>query len=344
MRTLTLTLTVLLAASILPAHAAQPRNECWSETMQAGRKIKAIVNNASDIHALRASPAIKHEAAAALRGAVHVFHVVSSIDIRITHNPQLITQPTVAHMLCLAARSAKDYEAALNIDLRAGRRILARRAAGGRHDVALGSHGVGPSARASRDAPRDVNITRDLERSRSLERSHSVTQTRTHAQNYERGASASLERENTLSRNYDAQVNAGVTEGVTHTRQHTMLLSPGEAGPPGYSLTSSRWREVWDLMHDDGYTRAQALKIAGGSAQEQGSPGHRWASRWAARHGMGGMAPPSAAQVRRLVRHTSAAAAAARTSARGDAQAQAKVRSQIQQQRSSIPPVPRGQE
>lgn len=343
MRTLTLTLTVLLAASILPAHAAQPRNECWRETMQAGRKIKAIVNNTSDIHALRASPAIKHEAAAALRGAVHVFHVVSSLDRRIERNPQLITQPTVAHMFCLAARSAKDYEGALIFDLRAGRRILARRRAGGRHDVALGSRGVGPSARASRDAPRDVNITRDLERSRSLERSHSITQTRTHAQNYERDASESTERENTLSRNYDTQATAGVTEGATYTRQRTMLPTPGEAGPPGYSLTSSRWREVWDLMHYSGYTRAQALKIAGGGAQEQDSPGRMWASRWAKAHGLGGMAPPSAAQARRLVRHTSAAAAAARTSARGDGRAQAKVRSQIRQQRAAIPPAPRGQ-
>jgi hypothetical protein len=342
MRNLTLPFILVLAAGILPAHAAPPHSECWRQTMQAGRRIKSIVNNTSDIRALRASPTIRREAAAALRGAVHVFHVVLSLDIRITHNPQLITQPAVTHMFCLSARALKDYESALIVDLRAGRRILARRRAGGRHDVALGSHSVGPSAAARANAQRDVNITHDVEHSNSLEGSHSVTQTRTHAQNYERDASESMDREDTLSRSYNTQVSAGATDGAQYTRQQTMLEAPGAAGPPGYSPSRSHWKEVWYLIHDDGYTRAQALTIAGGGAQEQGSPGRRWVSRWAKEHGLGGMAPPSAAQARRLVRHTHAAAAAACTSARGDAQAQAKVRAQIQQQRSAIPPAPRG--
>ena len=395
MRTLTLTLTVLLAASILPAHSSVAlHGGCWSETMQAGDAIKSIVNNASDIHALRASTTIRREAAAALRGAVHVFHAVSSLNMRIERNPQLITQPAVAHMFCLSSRALKDYEGALIVDLRAGRRILARRAAGGRHDVALGSHGVGPSASGQTSAQRDVNITHDVEHSNSLERSHSVTQTRTRERQYESSADASMSRENTLSRNYDTQATAGATEGATYTRQRAMLASP-DAPPPG-SRRAFREGERWDKAHgvfnrlpprndkqlDSAWARAhglfdvpplppeiaarvgtsfrerikwdedhgviqtppQTIQMAGGGAQEQGSRGRHWVRRWAARHGMGGMAPPSASQVRRLVRHTSAAAAAARTSARGDAQAQAQVRAQIQRQRSSIPPVPRGQE
>ncbi len=384
MRKITLSLSLLLAGLLagpaasasMPA-AARPYLACMHAEFSSLQHIDAILHSSDDSHALQSMPAIEREAMHVASGGRRANHVAVALNQRVSHNPELITQPPIQHMLCLAAHAMHDYSRALRVLVQKGERVEARRnERHGRHDVALGSHGVGPGAPGAR-APQDVNITHDREFSHSRERSHSNTRTRSHKQNYERAASADLSRENTLSRNFSSQTSAVVSEGETVTDSYVTLAPVWEQlAIQNRRRERQRARVEATLDKERGWTpliarRVKALRIMGIShptpAQICGAPatGIMWTHphapcaiaprnnfttqsgsrmrrdvmRWEKEHGLGRMVPPTAAQARRLVQHTRASAAAARASARGNRRAQANVRAQIQQQRSAIPPA-----
>ncbi len=306
-----LTLISFLAAGFLAgpaAAAALPYHTCAGPAIRSYRHIEAIVNNRADIHALRATPAIKREATTIVQGAIRVGHVVVKLDMRITHDPQLITQPQLRAMLCTAAGAMRDYSRALRADVQAGERIE-KHAHARRKDVALGAHGVGPSAGASR-APSAIMYTQsrthDIEASHSVQHSQNNTRSRTRSQQYTRSADRAVEHVSSMSSSLEDRidVNAGRSEIVT---EHQTLLCPAAGCPTGPNA-----------MHE--------LQAAGDCPP----PACLGASD---RPPV--LTPPTREQARRVVEQTRAAARTARAHARGR-QTRTQVRARLRAERARL--------
>ena len=309
----TLILTTLSIAGLLagPASpAAVPRTPCWRAALHSFHQVEAVVHNSSMIHALRASPVIKSQAVAILHGAIRVSHIVASLDMHISRDPHLITQPRVRAMLCTAAGAMRDYSRALRADVQAGERIE-KHAHARRKDVALGAHGVGPSAGASRSAAAVTytqSRTHDIEASHSVQHSQNNTRSRTRSQQYTRSADRAVEHVSSMSHSLEDRidVNAGRSEIVT---EHQTLLCPAAGCPTGPPAMQ---------MHE---LQAAGDCPPGGCLGAGSRPPV--------------LTPPTREQARRVVEQTRAAARTARAHASGR-QTRAQVRARLRAERAGL--------
>jgi hypothetical protein len=309
----TLILTTLSIAGLLagPASpAAVPRTPCWRAALHSFHQVEAVVHNSSMIHALRASPVIKSQAVAILHGAIRVSHIVASLDMHISRDPHLITQPRVRAMLCTAAGAMRDYSRALRADVQAGERIE-KHAHARRKDVALGAHGVGPSAGASR-APSAIMYTQsrthDIEASHSVQHSQNNTRSRTRSQQYTQSADRAVEHVSSMSHSLEDRidVSAGRSEIVT---EHQTLLCPPAGCPTGPPAM-----QMHELQADGECLHGSCLSARSRSPV---------------------LAPPTREQARRVVEQTRAAARTARAHASGR-QTRAQVRARLRAERARL--------
>jgi hypothetical protein len=108
---------LLLSLIILCAPAARAAGDsvagCQTRLIHSYRRMEFVIHNESMLHALRASNTIKKAAARTIGDSIRLSHAVAGLERRISRNPQLLNDPRIRSMLCLAARAMHDYSGAL---------------------------------------------------------------------------------------------------------------------------------------------------------------------------------------------------------------------------------------